>query len=412
MPAEECSSGFFPAGLKTRSGLVCISTVKGIVLFDPQKQVANAPPVNVLLEDVLANGQLQQPEVETAETEEGAENLLTGSRLVLPAGSRELEIHYTAISFASPEKLRFRYQLEGVDHDWIEAGERRTAYYHHVSPGDFLFRVLACNADGLWSLSGPTLAITVMPYPWEHTWFRILATVAVLTLMAGIIRLVERRRYRRRLALIETRHAVERERLRISQDMHDDIGSILTQVSQLSDLGQSETGGTTAMRGHFERIGGQARAAVQSLDEIVWATNPRNDDLPHFAEYICRFADELFEGGSIRCWQEVPTDLPRAPLTADIRHNVFLALKEAFTNVLKHSGASEVWLRLAVQDGQVGVWIEDNGRGFELTKSRDRGNGLENITSRLTSCGGEAEVTSTPGNGTKIRLQFPLRPPR
>src|SRR5262249_28418871 len=150
---------------------------------------------------------------------------------------------------------------------------------------------------------------------------------------------------------------------RISQDMHDDLGSQLTQVSQLCDLGQSETEGITAVKSQFERIGAQARSAVRALDEIVWATNPKSDNLPRFAEYIGRFADELFENSSVRCWQEIPTNLPKVPLGTEVRHNVFLAVKEALNNVLKHAGATEVWLRLVLQESEVSVLVEDNGRG-------------------------------------------------
>ncbi len=328
--------------------------------------------------------------------------------ITIPPGGRELELHYTGISFGSPEKLRFRYKLQGLDRSWVEAGERRTAYYHHVAPGRYIFSVLACNVDGVWSEQPSLLHITVEPYLWETTWFRIPAAAAALGLLAVAARLAERRRYKRRLALVETRHAVERERLRISQDMHDDIGSILTQVSQLSDLGQSEAGGQPAARGQFERIGAQARAAVQALDEIVWATNPKNDNLPRFAEYVCRFADEFFEDSAVRCWQEVPTDLPNIPLGAEVRHNVFLAVKEAFNNVLKHSGAKEVWLRLAVADSRVGLEISDNGRGFNPQQTAPGRNGLENMLSRLAECGGKTEIISQAGQGAKLRFSFPL----
>jgi ligand-binding sensor domain-containing protein/signal transduction histidine kinase len=412
MPVEECSSGFSPAGLKTRSGMICFSTVKGLVLLDPHRQYANAPPPNVLLEEVLVNEQAWTPVAGSFGRSDWFAADSGGSspmhQITITPGGRELELHYTGISFGSPEKLRFRYKLQGLDRDWVEAGERRTAYYHHLAPGSYVFTVLACNADGVWSQETPLLALTVQPYVWESTWFRLLVAAAALGVLAGSARLVERRRYKRRLALLETRHAVERERLRISQDMHDDIGSILTQVSQLSDLGQSEAGGQPASRGHFERIGAQARAAVQALDEIVWATNPKNDNLPRFAEYVCHFADEFFEDTTVRCWQEVPTDLPNVPLRADLRHNVFLAVKEAFSNVLKHSGATEVWLRLALLDSRVVLEIEDNGRGFDPRQTSPHSNGLGNMKTRLAECGGEAEILSQPGKGTKLRFGFPL----
>jgi signal transduction histidine kinase len=268
--------------------------------------------------------------------------------------------------------------------------------------------VLGCSADGVWSAEAPSLYISLRPYVWETTWFRISAAVVALGLLAGASRLVERRRYKRRLALLETQHAVERERLRISQDMHDDVGSILTQVSQLSDLGQSEAGGQPAVKGRFERIGAQARAAVQALDEIVWATNPKNDNLPRFAEYVCRFADEFFEETTVRCWQEVPTDLPNLPLRADLRHNLFLAVKEGFNNVRKHSRATEVWLRLALTDSRVRLEIEDNGCGFIAEHADPSGNGLDNMTARLAECGGQAKLITQPGKGTRLCFDFPI----
>jgi ligand-binding sensor domain-containing protein/signal transduction histidine kinase len=412
MPVEECSSGFSPAGFKTRSGMICFSTVKGLVFLDPRRQETNAAPPNVLLEEVLVDGQAQTPvAIPVGKTDWFAAELgevLPARAITIAPGGRELELHYTGISFGSPEKLRFRYKMEGLDSEWVEVGERRTAYYYRLAPGSYTFTVLACNADGVWSADTPLLSIKVQPYVWENTWFRILAAAAALGLLAASARLVERRRYRRRIAVMETRHAVERERLRISQDMHDDIGSILTQVSQLSDLGQSEASGQSAARGQFERIGGQARAAVRALDEIVWATNPRNDNLPRFAEYVCHFADEFFEDTPVRCWQEVPTDLPNVPLRAELRHNIFLAVKEAFSNVLKHSRSTEVWLRLILADGRAALEIEDNGRGFDPQQTSSRGNGLGNIKNRLAECGGEAEIDSQSGQGTKLRLEFPL----
>ena len=411
MPSEECSSGFYPAGLKTRTGLLCFSTVKGLVFLDPRRQEPEAPAPTVLLEEVLVNGQVRETTPEPPENIRGDEmppDALSRRRLEIPPGPRALELRYTAISFKAPAKLRFRYRLDGFDEKWTEAGERRTAYFPHLPPGEFTFLVNACSADGVWSETGPSLAILVRPTLWETRWFLVCASLAIIGALAGAIRLVERTRYRRRLAQIEMRHAVERERLRIAKDMHDDVGTILTQVSQLSDLGQSETEGDGPTHKHFERIGTQARNAVQALDEIVWATNPKNDNLPHFAEYICRFADECFEPSRIRCWQEVPTRLPNRRLGADTRHNVFLAIKESFHNILKHSGATEVWLRMKLDQEGVCVTIEDNGRGFSSNGSSSNRNGLENMRARLEDCRGHLELKSVPAKGTKIHMYFPL----
>jgi signal transduction histidine kinase len=400
MPAQECSGGFCPAGLKTKSGLICFSTVKGLVLVDPEAHL-KALPHEVLLEEVLVDDRVLQADIHnTTATTNGA----SPRHLVVPHGAWEVDLHYTAISLSSPELVRFRYRLQGLDKDWIEAGGRRTAYYHRIPPGDYNFQVTACNADGIWSDQKASLAITVQPFFWETTWFRAAVIIGVLALLAGIVRLMERRRY----SYLETQNAIEKERLRISKDIHDDIGGILTQVSLISDLGQSETKNQPLLNGQFERIGNQSRAAVQALDEIVWATNPKNDNLSRFAEYVCRFADECFESSAIRCWQAVPTDLPSLPLRSNVRHNVFLAIKEAFTNILKHSRATEVSLRITLKSSQVWVEIEDNGKGFSASQPSQGGNGLNNMKTRLEECGGQIEMVSTPGQGSKIRFSFPV----
>jgi len=393
MPAEECSSGFCPAGLKTRGGLICFSTVKGLVLVNPSLHETNTSPPRVLLEDALVNGQSSDF------------NPLKPVRLSIPPGNRDLQLRYTAFSLAPPEKIRFRYRLDNLDGDWVEAGERRVAFYHDLPPGQYIFRVTACNADGVWSDREASLAVAVVPRLWEMTWFRFAAGGVILLALAALVRAAERRRYRARLAALETQHAIEKERLRISQDMHDDLGSILTQVSQLSDMGQSESAARTSVKIQFERIGAQARAAVQSLDEIVWATNPKNDNLPQFADYVSRFADELFQSSSVRCWQEIPTNLPHWPLGTDVRHNVFLALKEALNNVLKHSAASEVWLRLRQHDSEVRICVEDNGKGFDPAHTNPGRNGLDNMAHRLAECGGRIELQSSSA-GSRVLLIF------
>lgn len=404
MPVEECSGGFSPAGLRLRSGKLCFSTVKGVVLVDPHQPVLDARPPKVLLEQVLVSG-VPQPFHNPPEDAPDANQ--SAPSVTIPPGKRDIEFQYTGLSFVAPTKVQFRSRLKGYDSEWNEVGTRREAHYPRIPPGRYTFQVEACNANNVWTATPASLAVTVQPYFWETPWFPIVTGLLVLGGLAGTVNWVARARYRRRLAQLETRHAIERERLRISQDMHDDIGSILTRVSILSDVGQSETNPAQSTQ-QFERIGTQVRAAVVALDEIVWATNPGDDNLPRFAEYVGRFADECFENTSVRCWQEMPTQLPRLPLRADIRHNVFLAVKEALNNVLKHSGATEVWLRLKLTGGEVCVEVEDNGHGFAPDATRPGGNGLGNMQSRLAECGGRAQLDSAPGRGTRLRFTFPV----
>ena len=400
MLAEECTGGSSPAACRLRSGSLAFATVKGVVVIDPRHQAYDSVPPKVLFEEVRADRQIIP--IQPPDRTSGGD---TPPTVTIPAGRRDCEFQYTGLSFRSPERVRFRFKLLPVHSDWVEADTRRVARYNPLRPGKYEFHVTACNSAGVWSPQEVVLRATVLPWFWETGWFRLLLGLLFSGLLVAGVSALVRQRYQQRLALLELQNAVARERLRISQDMHDHIGGILTRVSILSDVGQDENE-APAVREQFGRIGDQVRAAVQGLDEIVWATNPRNDNLPRFAEYIGRFADECFEGTKIRCWHDLPEELPHLPLRADLRHSVFLAIKEVCNNVLKHSGASEVWLRLKLQGTQVQVEIEDNGRGFDAHKLPPGGNGLGNITSRLAECGGQATFVTTPGQGARVRLCF------
>lgn len=413
MLTEECSSGYCPAGLKTKSGLLCFSTVKGLVFLNPDELNDEKPPPNAILEEALIGGEEQAFASDGGPGGDGGDPVsgLPGQpRLVIPAGTRDIEFHYTAIEFSAPEKIRFRYKLDPLDTTWTEAGSRRTIYYPHLPAGNFTFRVQACNDDGVWNDQDTALAVTALPFFWETASFKGAAGLAVSLLLGVALWLVLRHRFKLRLARLQAQNAIERERLRISKDMHDQIGGVLTQVSQLTDMGLNETSDEVLVKKRFERIGSRARVAVQALDEIVWATNPKNDNLAAFAEYISRFGDEFFEYTHVRCWQDVPAAIPPLPLRADVRHNVFLAVREALNNALKHSKCAEVWLRMKIHQEEVVVQIEDNGAGFSPAGTGPDGNGLGNMGARLAECGGRMEMVSAPGKGTCVTFIFPVRP--
>ena len=410
MLTEECSGGYCPAGLKLQNGLICISTVKGLVFLNPRKLQAETPPPRVMLEEAEINKTMQGYK----DIDDSGQNPISGipyqpQLTVAPAMRDSITIHYTAIGFSAPEKIGFRYKLEPLDSGWTDAGSQRYVEYHHLPPGDFTFHVEACNADGVWNEQDTILTITSKPFFWETALFRAAVSLTASSLFAAALWLVMRHRYKLRLARLQAINAIERERLRISKDMHDQVGGVLTQVSQLTDMGLNETSDENLVKKRLERIGNRARVAVQALDEIVWATNPKNDNLASFAEYISRFSDEFFEYTNVRCWQEMPATLPALPLRADIRHNVFLAVREALNNALRHSKCAEVWLTMRIDEGEVTVKIEDNGIGFVPKQTAEGGNGLGNMDARLAECDGRAILISTPGKGTCVTFKFPVK---
>ncbi len=321
-------------------------------------------------------------------------------------GRGEFEFHYAALSLSAAEKNRFKYKLEGIDTDWINADTRRLAHYNNLYPGHYQFRVLGCNDHGVWNERGAVVAFVLQPHVWQTWWFMTLGVVAILAAVGGGVRYWMGQKLRRQLLLLELQNSLEKERARIARDIHDDLGATLTQITLLSELTQRECAQPAQVTGHAEQIGRAARELVQSMDETVWAINPENDNLPRLAGYIFQYAEKFFSGTPLRCRFDSPDDLPAHTLTAEARHHLFLATKEAMNNVARHAAATQVWLRLTVTDSELTLCIEDNGKGLPAQSDRTFGNGLKNMQKRMQEIGGIFEWDSAPGAGTRIRFKL------
>jgi signal transduction histidine kinase len=336
--------------------------------------------------------------------------LLTNSLIALrvPPGKHRLDFRYTGLSFNAPERVRFRYRLEGLDPGWSEAGASRTASYPYIPPGEYRFHVIACNRIGVWNERGASLPLTVMSHFWQARWFIGLVALGLLGTVAGAARIIEKRKLQRRLARAEQERALERERARIAQDLHDDLGSSLTRISLLSDLAKADKDSPAQVETHMDKISQSAAQTVRSLEEIVWAVRPGSDSLQSLVEYISHFANEMFEGGPTRCRLDVPQEIPARMLPPEVRHDIFLIVKEALTNALKHSGASEVHVHATASDSHLEITVQDNGAGFEVPPQDGHRHGLENMRRRAEAIGAKLELSATSGKGTTVRLVTPL----
>ena len=410
LPSESCSGGFQPGACRTADGLIWFPTMKGLAMIDPHQVTTNrfAPPV-VIEELVVDARTIELPDARPQAA--GRE-----SSLKISPGKQRFEIRYTGLSFVSPERVRFRYKLEGLEQEWVEAGTRREAEYSYLPPGTYHFRVMACNNDDLWNETGATLGFTVMPWFWQTWWFRMGAGLSGAAMVAGVVILVTRRRVQARLEQLDRQRAVERERARIARDIHDDLGASLTRITMLSQSVRSELDSQQAAT-DIDEIYGTARELTRAMDEIVWAVNPKHDSVDSLVTYLGRFAQNFLSSAGIRCRIDVPLHLPPWPLTAEIRHNVFLAFKEALHNIVKHAKASEARISMQVLPSGFVLLIADNGCGFDsnrlsqpLSETRiDTGNGLINMRKRLEEIGGRCDWETTPGEGTRVRLAVTVK---
>ncbi len=393
MESLECTGGFHPAGLKARDGKLWFSTVKGLVMVDPTSISINETPPPVVIEEVVMDGR----------------TLPLMPKLECGPGVQRLEFRFTALSLVAPERNHFKYRLEGLEKDWVEAGSQRVAAYAHLPPGPYEFKVIACNNDGVWNDTGAALRFSVLPHYWQTWWFRVLVVVALFGAVGWAVRVVSVQRLRRKLHRLEEQHALEKERTRIAQDIHDELGASLTRIALLTEVGQKHRHDPAEVAADLGRISVTAREAVRAMDAIVWAVNPRNDSLDHFANYISQFAEEFFRPTLIRCRLDIPADLPEHPITTEARHHLLLAVKEALNNVVRHSGASEVWLRLSMEQGELKITVADNGHGVIGSAAQSQGHdGLRNIRQRIEDLGGRFEMSSDAATGTTLLLYLPL----
>jgi signal transduction histidine kinase len=377
-------------------------TSKGLGIVDPQNIITNQFPPPVVIEAVLVD-------------DRPVKNTAVSPGLQIPPGRHRFEFQYAGLSFIAPEKMQFRYQLEGFDREWVNAQTRRVATYNYVPPGQYTFQVIACNSDGVWNNLGAKITFKVLPYFWQTLQFRILAGMMVIAASSGIAWFGARQRIRRKLERSERQRAIEHERARIANDIHDDLGAHLTRITMLSESARAELDDPHQAEIELNQIYDMARELTRAMDEIVWAVNPKHDTLDSLVSYLEQFAQDFLAMAGVRCRLDMPLELPDWRLTTEVRHNLFLAFKEALNNVAKHAAASEVHVCLALKPGAFELSVEDNGRGLEPGATRNKtdrfasGNGLKNMVRRLAAIGGRCDIRSQPGQGTKVLFVVPFK---
>ena len=412
VPDLQASFGNAPGGVLGRNGCVWLPTQSALAEIDTRQRARRSELPDVLLTHVTVDGRViarNDRFLPGSAALAGVYDLRSQKlKLRLPPANRRLEIRFTTLLFSGLENVRFRYRLAGLDEEWLEAGSERRAMYSRLPAGQYKFEVRACSPDGVWSGTGPTLAMMVQPFFWQTWWFRMLLGVGFTGATVSIVRYASFRRLRRRLQEAEKQAAVERERARIARDIHDDLGNRLTKVMLLSGFVMRDWSKPEKAEQHVQQIASTVRQATDALDEIVWAINPRNDTLPHLINYVGQFVVEFLRAAGIRCRVDLPDHPPHRMVPAEVRHDLFMAIEEAITNIVRHAKASAVQFNMAVSDERITVTIIDNGRGFRESPDEMGGDGLRNMRQRMKDVGGEIRIVSEPGTGTHLLFDCPL----
>jgi signal transduction histidine kinase len=316
------------------------------------------------------------------------------SGLELAWRQSQVQIDFTGLAFALGERLGFRYKLEGADSDWNALTSQRTINYASLRPGSYRFVVQAVNSDGHFSPLPAVVAFRIRPPIWQRRWF-IALTAALIG--SGFYAL-----YRYRLArLID----MERVRTRIAADLHDDIGSSLSQIAIISEvLHKQIQPQEQSVDRNLSLMARVSREAVDSMSDIVWAINPQRDHMHDLVRRMRRFASETFPARNIDFGFQVPGVEQDIKLGADVRRQVYLIFKEGVNNIVRHSGCDKAEIEMRIEGHWLFLKIADNGQGIDHMRFSE-GNGLVSMRRRAESLGGALDVTSGDSGGTTIALK-------
>ncbi|MEI6075183.1 MAG: two-component regulator propeller domain-containing protein [Verrucomicrobiota bacterium] len=378
----EIMGGNQPIVCRTDDGCLWYVTSVGLAMVDPQAIQPNELPPPVAIESVRADGK--------AITSDTSPPGQADNKIIrCPAGTRQLEIRYTALSFSASRQVRFRYRLAGFDPRWIEAADQRVVYFSHLPPRRYQFEVTACNNHGVWSETGDQLVFEVLPFFWQTEWFKLLIGLAV----AGVMLFF----YRVRLARLR---ALERLRQQIARDLHDEVGANLGSISLLTEVMEQKP-----QPGDLAQIRSTADQTVDTLRDLVWIINPTHEHLSDLIARLKQIAAIMLANLNYEFAEMEQAN--NIKLSLELRRNVPPLFKEVLNNIRKHSRASRVVIQLYCQEGNLVLEVKDDGVGFDRARN-GQGEGLKNFQNRAKEMRAELTVTSQPQNGTKVKLTAPL----
>ena len=396
MLSSECNGGRQPAGFVAQDGRLWFPTMGGMVVLDPEAARANplAPPV--IIESVALD----------------RARIAYHNGVTIEPGQRDLEIVYTGLSFIKPEQIKFKYKLEGLDTDWVDAGTRRTAYFPYLPPGGYRFRVIAANSDGVWNEAGATFDIYVATPFYRAWWFMIL----VSSTFVGVALLI----YGRRVNALRARQAAheafsrqliqsqEAERKRIAAELHDSLGQNLLIVKNWALVGLNSLTADNPAREHLTEISETTSLALDEVREISHDLRPYQLERLGLTNTLDHMMRNVQNSSDI----EFSTELENVDgmLSQESEINVYRIVQELINNVIKHSNATEAVLSITRTESGAQIICRDNGKGFDQTlaaKSSSSGMGLSGLTERVRILGGRYTIESAPGAGSTTTITVP-----
>ena len=382
--ADGLIAGALRTAFRDRHGALWFGTTEGVSRFIPPGPHETGPGSPVVIQGLRAARRTVAVPAFGAPRMEG---------LRLETNEQRLQVDYVAFD----PRSRYQHRLQGVN-EWSAPSEERTVLLEGLAPGGYRFEVRAISEDGSVSREPATVGFYVVPPVWRRWWF--------LLLMAAALCAVAYTMHRYQLNQVL---ALERVRLRIASDLHDDIGSSLSQVSMLGELARRSLDGANPHAGELiERMASASREAVAAMGDIVWSIHPRNDRLSDLVQRMRGFASDVLSARDIQLDFVVPPAEAALALPLEMRRDLLLIFKESVNNAARHSGCGLVRVQLRVDGKSLLMTVEDNGCGFDPSNDH-RGYGLRTIQARAKKLGGSCEVNrANTGSGTVVTVSLPM----
>jgi signal transduction histidine kinase/ligand-binding sensor domain-containing protein len=378
-------NSFYPNSYcRAQNGLLFLGSSRGIIYFDPDQVGEVKDSLRVYVSKVIIN-------------EDDSSFVASPAAMQLKYFQNTIGFEFAAPYYRNANKLRYRYRLEGLKADWVNNGKNNTIRFHDLKPGDYQF-VAASSVNGIeWFESGERIAFSISPPFWKTWWFYMFGVCLVAAILYAI--------YRYQL---HKRMEVERLRMGIARDLHDDIGSTISTIHILSSMASTKADASDASRTLFSKIRASSGSILENMQDIVWAINPENDSLEQVFSRMKEFAGELCDGAGMEYDFQMDQHLEPIKLNVRTRKDLFLIFKEAMNNAVKYSEGKMIRLTLNKKpNGRLVLEISDDGRGFQQGNGHV-GNGLKNMESRARAMNGELHIHSTPGKGTHVRVDIPI----
>jgi ligand-binding sensor domain-containing protein/two-component sensor histidine kinase len=386
---------FWGASAKGNDGQLYFGGINGLNSFKPEELEDNphVPPIYITDFKVF-----NKPLKISSENSPLKESIMSTKLVELSYDVYVLSFEFVALDYVNPAYNKYAYMLVGYDKDWIPAGTRRFVTYTNLKNGEYEFKVKGSNNDGVWNEAGTSLQIIIATPFWKAWWFLSTLFIIVILFVAYFV-----------VSQINQMLAVERLRTKIAADLHDNIGSGLTEISILSEVlsNRLQHEGKEVLKS-LKMISNSSRQIIDKMSDIVWLVNPKRDSL---YDLILRLEDnysELLSQTAISFTSKNLRSLEKISLTMEHRQHLFLIFKEGINNSINHGKCSEITLNANVRGKTLNMILEDNGIGFD-TNSSKFGNGLNNMKARANKIGGKLEIFSSADFGTRVQFQGSIK---